>query len=72
MIRMKRPKWLVHAARMDNQRTPKQLLYNDSEMRKREVGHQKLRCMDQMRKSDMKKFNIDANSWQRYTSERAT
>ena len=38
-------------------------------MGKRKVGRPKLRYIDQI-KSDMKNFNIDINTWQRYSSDR--
>ena len=54
----------------NNQRIPKQLLYGESEIGKRKVGRPKLRYTDQI-KSDMKKLNIDTNSWERFSSDRA-
>ena len=38
-------------------------------MGKRKVGRPKLRYMDQT-KNDMRKFNIDINSWRRFSSDR--
>ena len=66
IIGMKRLKWLGHIERVDDQRIPKQVLYGESEMGKRKVGRPKLRYIDQI-KSDMKTFNIDINTWQRYS-----
>ena len=54
---------------MDDQRIPKQLLYGESEMAKRNVGRPQLRYMDQI-KNDMKMFNIDINKRQRFSSDR--
>ena len=66
---MKSLKWLGHIERVDGQRIPKQVLHGESEMGKRKVGRPKLRYIDQI-KSDMKNFNIDINTWQRYSLDR--
>ena len=55
--------WLGHVKRMDLGRTPKDLLYGELAEGSRHAGRPKLRFKD-VCKRDMKRCNIDSNSWE--------
>ena len=55
--------WLGHVKRMDPGRIPKDLLYGELVEGSRHAGRPKLRFKD-VCKRDMKRCNIDSNSWE--------
>ena len=61
--------WLGHVKRMDPGRIPKDLLYGELAEGSRHAGRPKLRFKD-VCKRDMKRCNIDSNSWESIADDR--
>ena len=61
--------WLGHVKRMDPGRIPKDLLYGELAEGSRHAGLPKLRFKD-VCKRDMKRCNIDSNSWESIADDR--
>ena len=61
--------WLGHVKRMDPGRIPKDLLYGELVEGSRHAGRPKLRFKD-VCKRDMKRCNIDSNSWESIADDR--
>ncbi|KAL9951447.1 hypothetical protein ACROYT_G044108 [Oculina patagonica] len=59
----RRLRWLGHVRRMDDGRIPKDMLYGELREGSRPVGRPKLRFKD-VCKRDMKKAEIDPNTWE--------
>ena len=68
MITVKRLRWLGHLARMKDDRISKKLLFGWLPQRRPAQGT-KLRWKDKVRK-DLKKFNIEEDSWFHTAQER--
>ena len=62
MIRSSRLRWLGHVSRMDNSRIPKQLLFGELMLGKRDRGRPRKRWKDCI-KEDLRAFYIDMKTW---------
>ena len=65
----RRLRWLGHVRRMNSGRIPKDMLYGELSEGSRRAGRPKLRFKD-VCKSDMKRCNIDVDSWESVADNR--
>ena len=63
-------RWAGHVVRMEDSRLPKQLFYGELSKGKRGTGRPKLRYKDSL-KANLKKCDIDVETWEKQAAERA-
>ena len=69
LLRQRRLLWLCHVCRMEDGRTPKDILYGELALGRRSTGHPHLRCKD-ICVRDMKAVDIDTMSWEGLAADR--
>ena len=69
LLRQRRLRWLGHAYRMEDGRTPKDILYGELATGRRTKGRQQLRYKD-VCKRDMKALDVNTDSWEDLAANR--
>ena len=70
LLKQRRLRWLGHVCRMEEGRTPKEILFGELAEGKRPAGRPQLRFKD-ICKRYLKSMNIDANSWENLAKDRS-
>ena len=68
MLSQRHLRWLGHVERMEKGRLPKDLLYGQLELGKRQEGHPR-RWYKDSRKRDLHSANIDVGTWEDTVAE---